>query len=120
MEPEDSRKVAEKAILRNQYMAIPVAFVLFFLSGIVSILIYGNDMVKILRIIFPVAGLLQLFIGVSSIRNKVSIMRPKGRREHSTGRQAVLIGVLLILVFVIELLFLYSPILPLFMNSSSS
>jgi hypothetical protein len=117
MMPEDSQKSVEKEILRNQYIAVAVMFILFFASAVVAVLIFGNDTVKILRVIIHVAGLLQLFIGVSSIKNKVSIMRPKGKREHSTGRQAIIIGLLLILVFVIELLFVFSPILPFLIDS---
>ncbi|MBK8901390.1 MAG: hypothetical protein IPM53_09420 [Anaerolineaceae bacterium] len=117
MMPEDSQKLVEKEVLRNQYIALAVMFNLFFASAVVAILIFGNDMVKILRIIFPMVGLLQLFIGVSSIKNKVSIMRPKGKREYSTGRQATIIGFLLILVFAIELLIVFSPILPFLIDS---
>lgn len=120
METKDSREAAEKVILRNQFVAIPVALVLFFILTIISILVFESDMIRILRTVAPVAGLPQVFVGLSSIKNKVSIFRTRGGRERVIGKQAVVLGFVLIFAYLMELLILYSPILPLFMNSPSS
>lgn len=112
MMPEDSQKAVEKEILRNQYIAVVIMFVLFFASALVSILVFGNDMVKIMRVVIPVANLPLLFIGLSSLKNKVSILRPRGKRTYSTGKQAVIVGSLALVVFLLNIVIVFSPILP--------
>lgn len=117
MSQDDSQTAAEKKILKTQYMALATSFVLFFVSAIPLILLFGNDIVKIIRIIIPIAYFPALFIGISSIKHKISIARPKGQRKHSTGKQAVVVGVLVIASFVLNLIILFSPLLDLLYSS---
>lgn len=117
MVPENLPKSAEKEILRNQYIAVAAMLILFFASVVVAALVFGNDMVKMIRAVIPFADLPLLFIGISSIQNKVSILRPRGKRSHSTGKQAVKVGVLAIIAFVLNLLLVFSPILPFFFEA---
>ena len=116
----EPQKPDEKKIMRVQYIALATMFVLFFGSAIPAILLFEDDFVKVLRIVLSLALLPTLFIGISSIRNRVSIMRPKGQRQHSTDKQAITVGIIVIIAYVINMALLFSPILEIFIGSSWS
>ena len=52
--------------------------------------------------------LAQLFIGISSIKNQVSIMKIKGQKEKSRGKRAVVVGYIAILAAIIGVIVIFS------------
>ncbi|MCP4419164.1 MAG: hypothetical protein GY805_21320 [Chloroflexi bacterium] len=117
MLPNDPQETEERKIFKSQYIAVAVAFALFLVTVIVSTLVFDGDIVRMLRVIIPIGFFPVLFVGLSSIKHRVSIMRPKGRRRHSTGKQAVIIGIMLIAVYVINTIIVFMPIFEWFVDS---
>jgi hypothetical protein len=89
----------EDKILRWQYGAAALSFILFFPSGILSYSIFNGS----IKGVFLPITIMQLFIGFSSIKNEVSILRPRGQREPARGKSAVVIGIMMIAALFIVL-----------------
>jgi hypothetical protein len=85
MEPD--KKVDEKAILIQQYVAFFIALVLFLPLGFLITLKYS----------LLVTIVIESYIGFSSIINRVSIIKPKGRLAHSRGKEAVIYGIVMLI-----------------------
>ncbi len=81
----------EKRIIIFQYAAFLAAMLLFIPLSLLSLYL-ANSFKWGLQMILP----LHLFIGISSVKNQVSILRPRGRIDHSRGKQAVTYGKLMI------------------------
>lgn len=97
----------EKKIMRWQYVAVALMFILFFPTAILSLYIFNGS----IKYIFVPLSIPLLFIAVSSIKNQVSILRPKGKKEPTRGKSAVGIGILMIIVVFVQLLIVF--VLPL-------
>jgi formate-dependent nitrite reductase membrane component NrfD len=119
MLPDDPQTIEQKKIIKSQYIAMATAFVLFFVTAIFSILLFEGNFVKVIRMAITVGYSPVLFIGVSSIRNEISILRPKGEKQYSTGKRAVTMGVLLIASFLLNVVIAFSPLLDLLMQDFS-
>ena len=119
MLPDGPQTIEQKKIIKSQYIAMAMAFVLFFVTAIFSILLFEGNFVKVIRMAITVGFSPALFIGVSSILNEVSILRLKGERQYPTGKRAVTMGILLIVSFVLEVVIVFSPLLELLMKDFS-
>ncbi|HRQ41161.1 MAG TPA: PQQ-binding-like beta-propeller repeat protein [Chloroflexota bacterium] len=97
----------EEKVMRWQYGAVALMFVLFFPTAILSLYIFNGS----IKYIFLPLSIPLLFIGVSSIKNQVSIFRSKGKKEPARGKNAVGIGILMIVAVFVQLLFIF--VLPL-------
>ena len=119
MLPDGPQTIEQKKIIKSQYIAMAMAFVLFFVTAIFSILLFEGNFVKVIRMAITVGYSPVLFIGVSSIRNEISILRPKGEKQYSTGKRAVTMGVLLIASFLLNVVIAFSPLLDLLVQDFS-
>lgn len=88
----------EEKILRWQYGAFALCFILFIPSVFVSYYFFNGS----IKGIFVPITIMQLFIGISSLKNQVSILRPRGQREPARGKSAVVIGIMMIVALFIE------------------
>jgi hypothetical protein len=95
----------EKRVMQWQSSVAVCMFVLFLPTAILSVYIFNGSFKPA---ILPI--LIGLFlIGVSSIRNQVSIARPKGQKEPTRGTSAIGIGLFLLVVAFIQFLFVFIP-----------
>jgi hypothetical protein len=81
----------EKRIIIFQYAAFLAAMLLFIPLSLLSLYL-ANSFKWGLLMILP----LHLFIGISSVKHQVSILKPRGRGDYSRGKQAVTFGKLMI------------------------
>lgn len=88
IKPGDDDK---KRIVILQYAALLAAILLFIPLSLLSLYL-ANSIHWGLLMILP----LHLFIGISSVRNQVSILKPRGRGGCSRGNQAVTYGKIMI------------------------
>ncbi len=112
--------VDEKKILTAQYIAIALMFVLFFGTALLLSLFLDGNFVQVIRIAILVSMLPLLFISFSSIKYKTSVYRPKGRRQHSTGKEAVTMGILIFIAYLLNTIIALSPILDIFAGMMGS
>lgn len=110
-------KQKEKRVLAWQYGVFFAMFVLFVPITLFVINTFnGSFRYALLPLSIPI-----FYIGVSSIKNRVSILRLKGRKEPARGKQAVIFGFLLIGGGILQLLFVFiPPLLNIFFNFMSS
>lgn len=110
-------KQKEKKVLAWQYGVFFAMFILFVpITLFVLNTFNGSIRFALLPLSIPV-----FYIGISSIRNRVSILRLKGRKDPARGKQAVVIGFLLIGTGILQLLFVFiPPLLNTFFNFTSS
>jgi hypothetical protein len=87
MEPDKKTEKDEQAVIQRQYIAFFVALVLFIPLGFLITMKYS----------MLVSIVVMSYISISSIMNRVSIIRPKGRLAHSRGNQAVIYGILMLI-----------------------
>ncbi len=123
MLPDEPQPVDEKKILTMQYAALAMMILLFFGIGLPLFFFLKENIAQALRITLIISMLPLLFVGFSSIKYKTSIYRPKGRRQHSTGKEAVTMGTFIIVAYLLNTIFVLSPILDILagvMGSSSS
>jgi hypothetical protein len=81
----------KKHIVIFQYAALLAAILLFVPLSLLSLYL-ANSIQWGFLMILP----LHLFIGISSVRNQVSILKPRGRGGCSRGNQAVIYGNIMI------------------------
>ena len=93
----------EKAIIKWQYGAVALMFVLFLPAAYLSIYIFNGS----IKYIFLPLSIPLLFIGISAIKNQVFIIGPRGKNEPSRGGSAVGFGILLIVFSFVQLLFIF-------------
>jgi hypothetical protein len=79
------------------------AFILFIPTGIITLYLFNGS----LKYIFIPLCIPFLYIGISSIKNRVSILRLRGQKWPSRETSAVTFGWLLIGVVTIQLLFVF-------------
>lgn len=77
----------EKRVIIKQYVALFTALFLFIPLILLSLFL-TNSIKWGLLAVFP----LYLYIGISSVKNQVSILRVKGQIDYSRGKQAMLYG----------------------------
>jgi outer membrane protein assembly factor BamB len=104
---QESKKI--KDILGWQYKAFFSIFILFFPMTFLSIHIFnGSAKYGIAFLSIPI-----IFIGLSSIKNRVSIIRTKIQNKHSQGKKAALLGLLVlawgVFIFLVFVFFTPSP-----------
>lgn len=96
--------IDERTIIKRQYAAFFIALIMF----IPSLLFFGTIFHNAkYGMIVPLV--IMIYIGVSSVINRISIIRPKGRINHSTGKQAVIYGVITLAGLIANIIFLFTP-----------
>jgi hypothetical protein len=85
---------------------------IFLLILSLPILLLSQHIFYTIKYGFTLIVISAMFIGVSSIINRVSILKPKWQQDYPRGKQAVIIGSLFIISEIIAIIILLSPILP--------
>jgi hypothetical protein len=85
----------EEMILKRQWIAVIAAFVLFAIGGFLSQRMFGVTEYGIFGVCIPM-----LYLGVSSIKNRISIIRLRGKKEYSRDQRAVTLGTFMIVLAV--------------------
>jgi hypothetical protein len=98
-------KSDESIIITRQYIAFFVALILFIPFSLLSVIIFHT-----MKYGMIISMVIMLYIGISSITNRVSILRPKGRMEYSKGKEAVVYGVLMLVGAIINIIFFLIPL----------
>jgi len=113
----EEAKQKEKRVLAWQYGVFFAMFILFVpITLFVLNTFNGSIRYALLPLSIPI-----FYIGISSIKNRVSILRLKGRKEPARGKQAVIFGFLLTGSGIIQLLFVFiPPLLNMLFNFMSS
>jgi hypothetical protein len=99
METDNKPTVQEEVVLKRQWIAVIAAFVLFFIGGYLSERIFGVTEYGILGVCLPM-----LYLGISSIRNRISIIRLRGKKDYSRDTRAVVLGTFMIVLSIAYLL----------------
>lgn len=93
METNNQSAAQEERIIRRQWIAVIAGFVLFFIGGSISQRLFGVTEYGVVGVCLPL-----LYLGFSSIRNRISIIRLRGNKEHSRDRRAVILGTFMIVL----------------------
>jgi hypothetical protein len=101
---DDAPKVDEKVIAKRQWTACIAAFILFSLACLISIKVFGVGKYSVLGLCIPL-----LYIGSSSIKNRLSIVRVRGQKGYSTGTRAVIIGAIMIVFAIAYVIIVFTP-----------
>jgi uncharacterized membrane protein len=83
----------ETRIIKWQYIMVFTAVLLLLLTWIISKQEFHTYKYAVLITNIPI-----LFISISSITNRVSIIRLKGQKGYQKGTQAVIYGIILIII----------------------
>lgn len=101
----DNKSVAqEEAVIKRQWIAVVTAFVLFLAGVLFSEQLFGDIKYGILGVCLPM-----LYLGASSIINRISIIRLRGKKEYSRDQRAVVLGSFMILLAILYLVFAFVP-----------
>jgi len=91
MQPVQQIEAREKIILFWQYTAFFIGLILFLPVSSFFSMKYG-------LLVFLV---MVIYISISSIKNRLSIIRPKGRLAHSKGPEAFTLGMIMLVISLI-------------------
>jgi len=94
----------EKSITKRQYLAFAIGMVLFIPATLISTNVFRTPKYGMLA---PVATI--IYIAISSMTNQISILRARGRREPSRGKQALTYGVILLGVAIFAVISIFVP-----------
>ena len=94
----------EETIIKRQWMAVIAAFVLFFAGGFLTERFLGDIKYGILGVCLPM-----LYLGLSSIRNRISIVRLRGNKDYSRDQRAVVLGGFMIALSILYLVLAFFP-----------
>lgn len=112
MENNIRNEVDEKTIIKWQYGALIAAFIIFGPLAFVSRL-----MVHITIRYFALLAILPMFyIAISSMKNRVSIIRLRGQKEYPKGKQAFLYGAIFLIVEIATFIFFLTPLSDKYVN----
>jgi hypothetical protein len=96
----------EEIVIKRQWMALIAAFVLFFLAGFISLKMTGVVKYGVIGACIPM-----LYIGGSSIKNRISIARLRGQKGYSRDRRAVVLGSIMLIIAITYLVIVFIPFL---------
>jgi hypothetical protein len=102
----------ERIVLRNQVLSavlilgFGLAFLTYLLGLKYSFAIFGLSL-PLLKAGMLVADAGVLFISISSIRNRVSMIRPRAKKTPSKGTSALVFGVIFLVASIVLLGFIY-------------
>ena len=94
----------EETIIKRQWMAVIAAFVLFFAGGFLAERFLGDIKYGILGVCLPM-----LYLGLSSIRNRISIVRLRGNKDYSRDQRAVVLGGFMIALSILYVVLAFFP-----------
>ena len=102
----------EKNIINRQFKAFFIGIVIFVLSAILSRVVFQFTMrYGALLTILPM-----FYIAISSMKNRVSILRLRGQKDYSRGQRAFLFGIIILIVEIATFIFLLTPLSDKYVN----
>jgi len=93
----------EEIVIKRQWISFFAAFILFFLAGLISIKVFGVIKYSVLGVCIPM-----LYLGTSSIKNRISIARLRGQKGYSRGTRAVIFGVIALVVSITYIVIVFT------------
>jgi outer membrane protein assembly factor BamB len=102
-----SSEKEEKKILAWQIGVFAATFILFFPAGLITLYLFNGS----IKYLFIFISIPLLYIGLSSIKNRVSIIRTRRHKGPSRGKSAVIFGAIALLSIVVELALIFIPAL---------
>ncbi len=96
----------EEIIIKRQWVAFIATFVLFFPAVFISLSVFGIARYSILAVMIPM-----MYLGTSSIKNRVSIMRLRGQKGYSRDTRALIFGIITVVVALGYFFILFNPLL---------
>ena len=83
MDTDNKPIINQEIVIKGQRIASIAAFVLFILADSISVKVFGVEKYGVLGICIPM-----FYLGASSIKNRVSIVRLKGQKGYSRDTRA--------------------------------
>ncbi len=108
--PDEPQPIDKMKIVKAQFIAVAMMFVLLFVVGLPTMLIFNDNPAKAMRIIIPIMGSPWLFIGFSSIIYKTSMLGARDAKHPTTGQKAILVGIGIIIFYFVQIVLVFSPI----------
>jgi hypothetical protein len=102
--PVQTSKKDEKKVLAWQLGVFIAMFILFIPTSIITLYLFNGS----IKFMFIPLSLPLLYIGISSIKNKISIAKIRGQKGPSRDKTAVTFGWLIIGIVIIQLLFVFT------------
>ena len=106
MEVNNLPKVNDEVVVKRQWIAFIAAFILFIFAGFISMKVFGVAKYSVLGLCIPM-----LYLGASSIKNRLSIARLRGQEGYSKGTRAVVFGIIMIVVAIAYIIIMFTPFL---------
>jgi hypothetical protein len=100
MEPYSNLDDNERDATQQQYIALVVGFILIIPALLLSQIVFDNMGYGGFIFCLPI-----FFVGFSSIKNRVSIIRRKGQRGYCRGTDAIAQGKMFVILAIIIFLF---------------
>jgi hypothetical protein len=106
MDSANKSAMNEAVVIKRQWIAFVAAFVLFALASFISVRVFGVAKYSILGLCLPMA-----YLGISSIKNRVSIARLRGQKGYSRDTRAVIFGVIMLVLATAYVVIVFTPFL---------
>jgi hypothetical protein len=106
METINKPVINEEIVIRRQWIAFVALFVLFFLAGLISVKVFGVIKYSVLGVCIPM-----LYLGTSSIKNRISIARLRGQKGYSRDTRAVVFGAIMLVMAIAYIVIVFTPFL---------
>ena len=106
METINKPVINEEIVIRRQWIAFVAMFVLFFLAGLISVKVFGVIKYSVLGVCIPM-----LYLGTSSIKNRISIARLRGQKGYSRDTRAVVFGAIMLVMAIAYIVIVFTPFL---------
>ena len=105
MEANNTASVEEEIILKRQWASVIGGLVFLVIAGLISRQAFGTFKYGLLGPCIPM-----IYLGVSCIKNRFSVLRPKGQRgKYSRGSSAVYVGAGILVSVAIDIVVLLTP-----------
>ncbi len=104
MSIENKPAAHEEVVIKRQLIAVIAAFILFVFGGFISERLFGVTKYGVLGVCIPM-----LYLGGSSIKNRISIIRLRGNKAYSRDRRAVILGAGMIVLAILYLILVFLP-----------
>jgi hypothetical protein len=105
MEVNNIASGEEEIIVKRQWASVIAGLVFLVIVGLISRLAFGTFKYGLLGPCIPM-----LYLGVSSIKNRVSVLRLKGQRgKYSRDSSAIYVGVGILVSVAIDIVVLLTP-----------
>lgn len=98
--------VHEEVVIKRQQIAVIAAFILFAIGSFISLRLFGVAKYGVLGVCIPM-----LYLGVSSIKNRISLVRLRGQKTYSRDTRAIVFGVIMIAFAIVYMVMVFAPLL---------